>query len=116
MNSYIFEMDFEAEVPDVKYNEMDYDNFKLREIFVDGKSDLEFHFGFKDKSMNTLNNMNNIKHRLGVRDIRFVDPMNELELEYPIYIKLSTLYKIPGSIDGALTSLDDEITKFKERG
>ena len=101
---------------DIKYGEISYDNFKMREVNIDGVATGEYHLEFNYKGMNTKNNLIGLKKTLGAKEVRFVDPEFSINLEYNIYIKMDIDSMEFMVIDEVFTSIDEDINKGRANG
>jgi hypothetical protein len=80
-----------AGVPDVRYLDVELDNFKAREVIVNGENVGEFHLDFR--CLPPVEAVNYIQSKVS-GEVSLIDPDDILKLEYNIYIKVS-----PDSMD-----------------
>ena len=95
-------------IPDIRYLDIELDNFKAREVVVDGNSVGEFHLDFR--CFNPRESVDFIQSKVS-GEISLIDPDDFLKLEYNIYIKVD-----PESIEAMMmgdifNQMDNELSK-----
>lgn len=97
-----------ADVPDIRYIEMGFDNYNAREVIINGVNVGEFHLNFN--CMSQVDSINYIQSKV-TAEVSLIDPDNVLKLDFNIYIKVD-----PNSMDGMmmgdiLNQMDNEISE-----
>ena len=99
--------ELQASIPDIRYLEMKYDNFDVREVIVEGVNVGEFHVNLRH------NNPVKILSDHISGEISLIDPENYLNLEHNIYIKTDPNSMGYMSIGETFTYIDEEISEGK---
>jgi len=102
--------EIEAGIPDIRYVDMKYDNFDVREVVIDGNNIGEFHVNIRcipgDAAVNFL--------RSKIEgEIFLIDPENYLNLEFNIYVKVDPNSMSYMTISDTFTKIDEKITERK---
>lgn len=82
MNAYSYS--FSVNPSKISYGEMEFNNFRAREVLVDGDPKGEYHIA--PIGMDTKVLLSFMKRRLSKYKVGIVDPSGVLNLEYPLYV------------------------------
>lgn len=112
MLSYEVDGSIKTEIPDIRYNEMSFKNFNVREVNINGEDVGEYHMSFP--KINDSKVIGIVKKHVG-ETAEVLDEGNLLNLEYGSFFKVDPNSLVALDIDGVLNNIDDDITeRFKK--
>lgn len=97
--------------PKISYGDMDFNNMRVREVFIDGKQNGEYHVFAKTVEPATLCMM--LKTKFEKFIVNMIDPSGVLCLEYPISVIVKDEMSQSCMLE-ILEGFDKEMTQFLE--